>query len=353
MESKLPPLMPPELELPPVLGLSAATRHKMLEDAVVNLYRWYVARSQTGRNWNPDSSIDWQNMRQDHTDEVNTAIEGFFAVEQYVPDYTTKILEAVRTSHGRSHFQLRWGSEEQKHMELWRNGILWSKKRSVKWLEDYGEVLRGQEWQLPWDDPVHMLFYTVFQERATQVNYLNLGIIARGKGSIGEAGADPVLDHACRLIAADEAAHYHFFLECARMHLYFFPMQALEAMGNVLRHFAMPAADIIPNFAEFAETVMRVGVYGPRNWSRDVAKVALAQLGAESLRKVEEGIRRSREIPDEFGMFRTGAILDTLDYATIQKKVKILFNRLKEYNVETGRQLVEPLTEPPWMPDPA
>ncbi len=343
-------LTPPELDLPPVINLSQAERHRMLEDAIVSQYRWYVARSQESRNWNPDSTIAWGEMRQDHTDECHIAIEGFFAVEQYVPDYTNKILESVRKSHGRSHFQLRWGSEEQKHMELWRNAILWGKRRSAEWVYEYGETLRNNEWFLPWEDPVHMLFYTVFQERATQVNYLNLGILARGKGFSGEADADPVLEHACKLIAADEAAHYHFFLECARLHLYFFPIKALEALGNVLRHFAMPAAEIIPNFAEFAETVMRIGVYGPRNYSRDVARVALAQLGVESLRKVEEGIRKSRSIPDEEGHFRTGAIFETLNYELIEQKVRQLFGRLKEYNVQTGRHLVEPLTEPPWSP---
>jgi acyl-[acyl-carrier-protein] desaturase len=351
MDSRV-PLLPPEIDLPPVIALSRNERHRILEDAVVSLYRWYVARSQELRNWNPDSSIRWGELRKDHTEETNTAIEGFFAVEQFVPDYTSKILHAVRTSHGRSHFQLRWGAEEQKHMELWRNAILWGGRRSPEWVREYGEALRNEEWRLPWDDPLHMLFYTVFQERATQVNYLNLGIVARGAGFSGEADADPVLERACKLIAADEAAHYHFFLECARLHLYLFPAKALEALASVLRHFAMPAAEIIPNFSDFSETVMRIGVYGPRSFSRDVAKVALAQLGVESLRSVEAGIRRSREIPDEHGLFRTGAIFETLDYRRIEQKVRALFGKLLEYNVATGRQQVEPLNEPPWGAQP-
>lgn len=341
-------LLPPEIEVPPVIKLSHAERHKHLEEAIVSLYRWYVAKSQTDRNWNPDLTIKWGEMRQDHSDEVHQTIEGFYAVEQYVPDYTSHLLNKVRQSHGRSHFQLRWGSEEQKHMELWRNAMLWGGRRSAKWVHEYGEELRNEEWRLPWDDPLHMLMYTVFQERATQVNYLNLGIIAKGKGYNGEAGADPVLEHACKLIAADEAAHYHFFLECARMHLYFFPLQSLEALANVLRHFAMPAGNIIPDFNKFSETVMRIGVYGPRNFSRDVAKVALSQLGLDSLRLVEEGIRRSRLIPNEEGLFRTGAIFETLRYQEVEKKVRTLFGRLKDYNIMSGRQEVEPLAEPDW-----
>lgn len=345
-------LLPPDLDVPPVIKLSVSERNILLERAISNLYRWYVDRSQTLRNWNPDRTIDWANYSQDHSEEVHVAIEGFFAVEQYVPDYTAKILGAVRHTHGRSNFALRWGSEEQKHMELWRNSILFGGKRDQKWVENYDEILRGQEWRLPWDDPLHMLMYTVFQERATQVNYLNLGIIARGLGSTGERDKDPVLEHACKLISADEAAHYHFFLECARMWLYFFPLQGLQAMANVIRHFAMPAGDIIPDFNKFSETVMRIGVYGPRNFSRDVAKVALEQLGADTLRSVEEGIRRSREIPDEEGMFRSGAIFQSLNYREIEKKVKGLFGRLRAYTEEVGRQAVDPLIDPQWTPDP-
>jgi len=59
-----------------------------MERAFVGLFRWYVDRSQTTRNWNPDRSFDWKNMRQDHSPEVMQILEGFFAVEQYIPDYS-------------------------------------------------------------------------------------------------------------------------------------------------------------------------------------------------------------------------------------------------------------------------
>ena len=321
-----------------VSQLSINERHKLMERAFVGLFRWYVDRSQTTRNWNPDRSFDWKNMRQDHSPEVMQILEGFFAVEQYIPDYSAHGMTIMRESYGRSSFHLRWGMEEERHADLWRNALLFSGQRTLDWVEDYTDQLRGQEWGLPWDNPCHMVFYTVFQERATQVNYLNLGLAARGEESheVFANDADPVLAKACQMIAVDEAAHYNFFLEGARLWLYYFPERALEAMADVLRHFTMPARNIIPNYDAFGELLHRTSIFGLRQHARDVVKVALENLGAESLRKIEEGIRRSREIPNELGKIRTSAIFESLDFSHIENRVKQMFGRVNRLEAEIG-----------------
>ncbi|HRF59779.1 MAG TPA: acyl-ACP desaturase [Fimbriimonadaceae bacterium] len=323
----------------PVGLVTHEERHRLVEQGFVGLYRWYVKRSQETRNWNPDSSFDWRNYRKDHSPEVSRIIEGFFAVEQYVPDYVTSLLKIVRTSHGRSHFQLRWGSEEEKHADLWHNAVFFGQQRSPEWLDAYMGTLREKEWKLPWEDPLHMLFYTVFQERATQVNYLNLGLVAKGVHT-HEAfrnDKDPVLAEACRIIAVDEAAHYNFFLEGARLYLYYFPEKAMEAMVNVLRHFAMPAGDLIPNYNKLAELLHRTTIFGAREHARDVVKVALQQLGAKALRAVEDGLRRSREVPDsDTGAMRRTAIFDSIDFGLVETKVKALFRKIGDFEREHG-----------------
>lgn len=327
----------------PVL-LSRAERHRLVERAFVGLYRWYVARSQATRDWNADKSFDWRSYRQDHSDEVHTIVEGFYAVEQYVPDYVMNLMKLIRQSYGRSQFHLRWGSEEEKHSDMWRNAVLFGGKRSQEWVEDYGDSLRTGEWKVPWEDPMHMLFYTVFQERATQVNYLNLGLAAKGqhKNPVFAGDEDPILAHCCRTIAIDEAAHYNFFLEGARLMLYYFPEDAAEAMCDVLRHFAMPAGSIIPNYASFSELLHKTAIFGPREHIKDVVKAALENLGTASIRAVEEGIRRSREVPDPDGNVRRTAIFDTLNYSYIENKVSLLFDRIKTYEEEIGLDKVAP-----------
>lgn len=328
---------------PPSL-LSRGERHRLVERAFLGLYRWYVARSQATRDWNPDLTFDWKNLRKDHSDEVLDIVEGFYAVEQYVPDYVTQLLLIVRKSYGRSHFQLRWGSEEEKHADMWRNTVLFSGRRSQEWVEEYGDTLRAKEWKLPWEDPLHMLFYTVFQERATQVNYLNLGLAAKGEHDHPAFAndKDPVLAHACRTIAIDEAAHYNFFLEGARVMMYYFPEDSLDAMVDVLRHFAMPAGQLIPNYEKFSELLHKTTIFGPRQHITDVVRIALKQLGAESLKKVEEGIRRSREVPNLLGGISRTSIFESIDFHFVEDKVKRLFGRVNEYEEGIGLDQVAP-----------
>lgn len=328
----------------PVANLSRNQRFLIIERAFVGLYRWYVARSQATRNWSPDLTFDWRKFRKDHSPDVSRIIEGFYAVEQYVPDYVTALLKVIRRSYGRSHFHLRWGAEEEKHADLWRNAVLFGGQRSLAWVEDYGNTLRGQEWQLPWDDPLHMIMYTVFQERATQLNYVNLGIVAKGASTVPELAddADPILVDMCKHISVDEAAHYNFFLEGARLFMYYFPEDSLQAMVDVLRHFAMPAGKLIPNYDKLAEILHRCSIFGPRQHSKDVVKAALGQLGAESLKSVEEGIRRSREVPDENGTTMRTSIFETLNFDFIENKVQRLFDKVKEYESEMGLHEVAP-----------
>jgi acyl-[acyl-carrier-protein] desaturase len=311
---------------------------------MLGLYRWYVARSQTTRNWNPDKDFDWRAFRKDHSPEMHRILEGFFAVEQYVPDYVMSLLNVIRTDHGRSHFHIRWGSEEEKHADLWYNAVLFGGDRSPEWLENYMGQLRGQKWSLPWDDPIHMIFYTVFQERATQVNYLNTAVIARGQSEnpTFKDDADPVLARMSQMIAADEAAHYNFFLEGARLYLYYYPTRALEAMFDVMKYFAMPAGHLIPDYHRFAEIVHKAGVYGPREHARDVVQAALDNLGMAGRKALEAGIRRGRMVPDSNGNMRDTAIFEGLDFPSIADKVKRLFGKIRTYEEEVGFSDVHP-----------
>jgi acyl-[acyl-carrier-protein] desaturase len=328
----------------PVGILSREEKDRLIERGFLGLYRWYVARSQATRNWNPDTSFDWRNYRKDHSPELSRILEGFFAVEQYVPDYVTTLLTVIRQSHGRSHFHIRWGAEEERHADLWYNTVLFGQQRSPEWLREYMGQLRGQSWKLPWEDPMHMIFYTVFQERATQVNYLNTAVIARGQSDKPQFAndADPVLAQAAKIIAADEAAHYNFFLEGARLYLYYYPTKALEAMADVIKHFAMPAGNIIPDYDKFSELVYKAAIYGPREHARDVVQAALKNLGVSGRKALEDGIKRGRMVPDEDGNLRETAIFEGIDYPSIQDSVKRLFGRIEQHEREAGFWDVDP-----------
>ncbi|BCM93780.1 hypothetical protein IAD21_05671 [Abditibacteriota bacterium] len=329
----------------PVGLLSRHQKDRIIERGMVGLYRWYVARSQAHRNWNPDRDFDWRLFRKDHSPEMVQILKGFFAVEQFVPDYVTDLLRVIRKSHGRSHFHIRWGAEEERHADLWYNAMLFSGQMSPDALRDYMEELRSSQWTLPWQDPMYMTFYTVFQERATQVNYLNTAVIARGKSDKPQFAndADPVLARAAQTIAIDEAAHYNFFLEGARIYLYYYPAQAIQAMVDVIRHFAMPGSQVnIPDYAKFEETVYKAAIYGPREHSRDVVQHALDALGFDNRRALEAGIKRVRQVPDEEGNWQESQIFEGIDFPSITDAVQRIFGRIKNYEEETGHADIDP-----------
>lgn len=307
--------------------LSSGARALAIERGVLALYRWYTAHSQQHRNWHPDTCADWRTLRRDHGDEVHTIIEGFFAVEQYTPDYVLPLLRLVRRAYGRAQWHMRWGAEEAKHADLWRNTVLSLGRRSEVWMDGYTDCLRGREWQLPWDSALHMVFYQVIQERATQVSYLNLGLAARGQLSRLPESRDATLADVCRLITVDEAAHYHFFTEVARLLLYYDPDAAVAAFADVLRHFSMPAQDLIPDYDAFGRVLHATGVFGRTIHYRDVVQPVLSRLSLPAVRALEEGVRHAREIPDEDGVRRTSAFLDVLDLDSISAKVRTLFGR--------------------------
>lgn len=345
------PLSASERPRTPVRWLSRPEKDRLLERGFLGLYRWYAARSQATRNWNPDRSFEWRNLRQDLHPDLIRILEGFFAVEQYVPDFTTSIVNTVRRSHGRSHFQLRWGSEEEKHADTWENAVLFSRGRTPEQIEEYKQVLRANQWDTPWDNALYNLVYTVFQERATQLNYLNLAKIAKGLSDKPylKDQADPVLAKVAQVIAIDEAAHYNFFLEGVRLYMYYYPETTLEAIREVIQHFSMPAQTLVPNWEDFFEKVYRAGIYGPRDFGRDVVQIVFQNLGIANRKALEEGIRRTRLVPTEDGVMRDTAIWDTFDYGLIEGDVKRLHRKIGAYEAEIGFDAIDPTT---FVPNP-
>ena len=324
--------------------LSRKEKDKLIERGIRGLYRWYTTRSQESRNWHPDS-FDWRALRTDHSPGVNTVIEGFFAIEYYAPDYTVKLTHMMRKSYGRSHYQLRWGAEEEKHADLWLNTLLFLRRRTPEWINDYIDILGNGEWHPPWDDPLRMALYTVIQERATQLNYLNLGLIAAGESDRPgfTNSADPVLVKVAQTIALDEAAHYNFFLEVARLFMYYYPAQTLEALVDVIEHFAMPAQDFHPDMDSFAEALYQSAIYGPRQYTRDVLQLTLKNLCVTSRKALDRGIKQSRLVPDLDGNMVDTAIFDTLDYDALELAVRRLFDRVKTYEEKIGLDEIDPV----------
>ena len=205
-------------------------------------------------------------------------------------------------------------------------------------------------WTVPFDTPLQMLFYTVFQERATQLIYLNLGRIAMGQHpDPGFAkDKDPALVDAISAIAIDEAAHFDFFLSVARLYHYYFPEASLKALVDVLRSFTMPAAKIIPNYEAFIKVLYVAQVFGPRMYGRDVAKPALAALGIDTIKAVEAGIQATRDVPDQQGAVQINPVFAGCAFSVVESAVHRLFDWIGRYEQQVGLSTVDCTTFVPY-----
>jgi acyl-[acyl-carrier-protein] desaturase len=117
----------------------------------------------------------------------------------------------------------------------------------------------------------------------------------------------------------------------------------LEAVKDVLEHFTMPAHDLVPDWQEFFETVYKAGIYGPREYARDVVQVVFRNLGIESRKALEQGIQKTRLVPTDDGEGQhLTAIWDTFDYGLVEGDVMRLHAKIGDYEKKIGFDQIDP-----------
>lgn len=308
-------------------------RQKQVDRTIAALYRWYVAKSQPRRTWNADTDFDWRSIRRNLPEDILRIVQGYYAVEQFVPDYAAELVSLLRRNYGRSQFYLKWGAEESKHADLWQNVLLSTGYRGLEDLEEYSKELRSRSWKLPFDDPIEMLVYTVFQERATQVNYTNLRSLVDEKSQCD--CSDPVLAAACQKIAADEVAHFEFFLSATQIYLYYFPERTLHAIAKVLAFFEMPAASLIADYQPFIDALYRRQLFGKKTYFKEVVCLVCEKLAVRDLRLIDGASKRLQKPPVD-GDCLPLRPQDLFDFETVQTTMITLFTRLGRFEIEAG-----------------
>jgi acyl-[acyl-carrier-protein] desaturase len=178
----------------------------------------------------------------------------------------------VRESRGRAWFQANWGYEESKHSQALEKWLVMSQKRTPEQLEELEWSLLGAEWDLPFDTPRQMICYTMIQELATGVNYVNLRQRAKSEG-------DETLTKVLAWLSADESAHYNFFRRGVKAHMALQPDETIADMKFVFEHFAMPAQALIPDWGRRGDQIETSGVFSGRVALSKVFKPVLEDLG--------------------------------------------------------------------------
>jgi len=242
------------------------------ENRFYTLYRQFFARAEAERRWNVENDIPWDRCNPQMSDNIALIVESFMAVELFLPDYTSKILQLIRQSRGRAWFQANWGYEESKHSLALEEWLLRSKKRTPKEIDDFSDAVLSHEWQLPYETPRQMMVYTVFQELATGLNYRNLR-----RRAIEDK--DEALSTALSFVARDESAHYQFFQDGVKLYLEADRDGTLRDIQHVLMSFKMPAQHLIPNWEHRGATIVGEKVFSDRIFFKDIMRPVLHVLG--------------------------------------------------------------------------
>src|SRR4051812_26780201 len=206
------------------------------------------------------------------SDAIALIVESFMAVELFLPDYTSKILELVRRSRGRAWFQANWGYEESKHSMALEQWLLASGKRTPAELNKFIDSVLERQWELPFETPRQMMIYTTFQELSTGLNYRNLRRRAMEQN-------DNALSTALSFIARDESAHYQFFQDGVKLYLKEDRDGTLEDIKQVLTQFRMPAHDLIPDWEHRGKMIIGQKVFSDRIFFKDIMRPILSVLG--------------------------------------------------------------------------
>ncbi len=244
-----------------------------IESRFYDLYLEYFHKAEAHRRWNVLNDVPWDQVAAPNP-EVASVVQTFMAVEMYLPDYTSKIMQLVRSSRGRAWFQANWGYEESKHslvLEMW---ITKSGARSVEQIRAFQDNVLSREWDLPYDTPLEMIIYTTLQEFATSVNYRNLRRVAQSCN-------DAALDKALTLLARDETGHFEFFKNGTKLFMETDRDRVLEALNKVIHTFKMPAQTLLPDFGDHGRLVRDLGIFDDRIFIRDVVRPVLKALGVE------------------------------------------------------------------------
>ena len=150
--------------------------------AIYKLFRDYFDQAERKRRWSIREDVPWDKCSTELTPAISDMVETFCAVEMFLPDYLAKTIPGVRTMRGRAWFFANWGYEEAKHSMVLEDWLLRSKARTDEQLADLHKDVASHEWELPYDNNRYMVCYTLVQELATWLHYVQLRKIVEAEG---------------------------------------------------------------------------------------------------------------------------------------------------------------------------
>lgn len=215
-----------------------------IDRSAYRVYLDFLETAHKKRHWNIFDDIPWDGLDPEKSTEGNAqSIEIFCAEELYVPDYSARGLELVRSRFGMAWFQICWAFEESKHGLVFREYLTRSGLRSEAEIEALETDVFAKSWKLPFETPRKMACYGALQEGATYAAYKLQKDKARCAG-------DSVLEAIFNLVGRDEAAHAGFYRAIIGLELSQDRTSTIADLADVLSNFKMPGDGLIPDYQQ-------------------------------------------------------------------------------------------------------
>lgn len=215
-----------------------------IRDKVYRTYLDFLETAENKRRWSIFDDIPWDRLDVSKiTESTAQCVEIFCSEELYVPDYSSKGLEMVRSMFGMAWFQTCWAFEESRHGLVFREYLTRSGLRSEAEFAALEAGIFSKAWKLPCETPRRMACYGALQEGATYVAYKVQKDRARSAG-------DQVLEAIFHFVGRDEAAHGGFYRAIIELELSEDRDGTVADLAQVLSTFKMPGDGLIPNYRQ-------------------------------------------------------------------------------------------------------
>ncbi len=250
------------LELEPVVETNLDRHLSMAKEWFPHQYvPWSQGRDYDG----PLDGDPWSEQDSPLSDVARSALVVNLLTEDNLPSYHHEIASLFGRDAAWGSWVHRWTAEEGRHGIAIRDYLLTSRAVDPVQLEE----LRMQHMSTGYtnghpEDMLASLAYVSFQELATRVSHRNTGRLTN----------DPVADQLLARVAADENLHMVFYRNLLGAALELVPNQAMRAITDVVKTFAMPGTDIA-GFQRKAVEMAVAGVYDIRQHRDDVVAPVL------------------------------------------------------------------------------
>ncbi|MFD0319343.1 acyl-ACP desaturase [Streptomyces flavalbus] len=195
-----------------------------------------------GTPWSPDQSSLPQAVRD--------ALVVNLLTEDNLPSYHFEIASRFGRDGAWGAWVHRWTAEEDRHASVLRAYVHARRAVDPVALEELRMRHVGTGFRTGLPTLLHSLAYVTVQELATRQAHRNTGAVCQ----------DQAGELLMARIAADENLHMLFYRGLFADALALFPDEAMTALADVLRDFAMPGA-AIPGFRSRAARIAASGIY--------------------------------------------------------------------------------------------